>query len=71
MAKERLALMLDRTGVTSVAILAGDPQGRERLLEFYAAIQGAVDAFDREIGQCFTQDGTRAEITPTQRRPMA
>ena len=63
MAKARLALMLDRTGVTSVAILADDHQGREKVLELYAAIRAKVDVFDQQVRECFTQGNAEGDLT--------
>jgi hypothetical protein len=49
MPKAKLGLLVDRSGVTSVSILADDPRGREEALGMYMVIKGDIEGFCRKV----------------------
>lgn len=51
MPKPKVGVLIDHKGVTSVTMLADDPQGREEALALYNVIRAKVDVFDRQVRQ--------------------
>jgi hypothetical protein len=69
MAAPKIGILVDEAGVTSVALLAGDPPGRRVALRIYSAIQPALDAFSARARECLMRSTGPAVEGGTQASP--